>query len=177
MSKDDINNKKSKINPSMEDILQLLNNLRPVYIKDRISAIEKLKEINPDYLIDVLRDMINSHDSDMKILAAEAMTLVDFSSTLKFIIPLLNDSDSEVRWSVCYWLSEQGNETVIEPLIETLKKDNDATVRSQAAIALGASHDLRAKEALEWTLKNDHEKDFHGHSVSSVAKIALSNFE
>ena len=102
---------------------------------------------------------------------------IDTRQTLDLVLSLLDDPDSEVRWTICYWLCDDGDFRAIGPLIKILKEDNNVNVCTQAAIALGASGDSRARDVLIWAKEHDFEIDFHGHTVSHAATIALQNLD
>jgi HEAT repeat protein len=60
----------------------------------------------------------------------------------------LKDEREAVRMAAVKALGRSGDELAIEPLIEVMKKDQDAFVRAEAALALGSFKNLRAINAL-----------------------------
>lgn len=157
-----------------KEVVILLNNL---HTKDRTTALVKLKSLSRNSIIEVLSKLLKDSDSEKRVLAVDALMNIDTRESLDLVLPLLADPDSEVRWTICYWLCDDGDFRAIEPLIKTLKEDINVNVRTQAAIALGASGDPRAKDALIWAKEHDFEMDVHGHTVSHAATIALKNLE
>jgi HEAT repeat protein len=153
----------------------LYETLDQLHSKNRESALAKLKSLERNKVVEILGTTLKDSDPQRRTLAVDALMNIDLRGTLELTLPLLNDPDSEVRWTVCYWLCEDGDSRAIEPLINVLKSDSDVSVRIQAATALGASGDLRVKDALIWARDHDSEADIHGHSVKHIATIALQN--
>lgn len=156
------------------EVINLLGRLHTI---EHNTAFMKLKSLNRDSVIEVLSSILKNPDSEKRALAVEALMNIDTRQTLDLVLSLLDDPDSEVRWTICYWLCDDGDFRAIEPLIKILKEDNNVNVRTQAAIALGASGDSRARDVLIWAKEHDFGIDFHGHTVSHAATIALQNLD
>src|SRR5262249_48180509 len=105
--------------------------------------------------------------------AAQAILWIDERQGIGFVLPLLDDEDSTVRWCVCGLMHDFGDKRAVGKLIERLKTDPDPQVRVNAAWALGAIGNAAAIPALIKTMQNDHGVDQLGYSPSSSAKDAL----
>jgi HEAT repeat protein len=142
---------------------------------DRDNAIAELKSLDHTQAIHELAHLLRDPEPSQRSLAVEAMILLDAKRTLEYVLPLLMDNDPEVRWDVCYWLHEFGDQRAVEPLIRVLLNDPDVNVRTEAASVLGASRDPRAIPALMDARAHDFEKDRQGYIVSEEAKKSLRN--
>ncbi|HVO72996.1 MAG TPA: HEAT repeat domain-containing protein [Ignavibacteriaceae bacterium] len=114
-------------------------------------AEEALHEINPDWInSESVREAVPMligalKDNDFHIREAAVKLLVRMgiawrkSEPGKAVMPMfiaaLNDSDYHIRWTAVKVLGELGSESVVEPLVLSLK-DSDDSVREQAAAAL-----------------------------------------
>jgi HEAT repeat protein len=158
---------------SPDHIAKLLQDLHGIRRQDRDLAIAQLKSLDRNLLINELARLVAAPEPLLRATVVEAMILVDVEQMLEYILPRLMDNDSEVRWTVCYWLMEFGDRRAVEPLTRVLLSDPDVIVRTQAATTLGASRDVRAIPALVWARTHDFDVDLHGHSVSYAAEMAL----
>ena len=139
----------------------------------RDNAIVELKALTRSEAISGLIPLLSDPQPRQRAFAAEAMILLDARQTLEFVLPLLKDTDPDVRGTICFWLTEYGDQRAVEPLVQVLLNDPDVNVRTGAASALGASRDTRAVAALVKARDQDFEVDRQGYIVSSVAKDSL----
>lgn len=156
------------------EVDKLLKDLRS---SRRKSAIERLKSLDRAWLVKLLTKSLADPDPQKRALAVQSLILVDARETLDIVLQMLKDPDIDVRWEVCYWITDYGDSRAIEPLIKVLLEDPSPDVRSQAAIALGASHSPKAKPALIQAKDHDFEKNFHDSNVSECAADALEAIE
>jgi HEAT repeat protein len=162
------------IDETKKTALVLLDNLRHGK-GDRAILISQLRGFDQNLIADILSNLLTDANPEGRAQAVEAFAILKLKKSIESILPFLSDPDSDVRWEVAYWLKEYGNLQAVDPLIKALREDVSPNVRSEAALALGASGDNRARDTLLWAQDHDFEKDFHNQTVSEAARIALLN--
>jgi HEAT repeat protein len=162
---------------SVNDVYQLIYDLHGDRSVDRDLDTAKLRSLDRDRVIDILSGFLKSSELEDRMFSVEALILIDVHQTMELVLPMLNDPAVEVRNHVCYWLTQDGDERVVEPMIKVLLEDPSPDVRAMAASVLGASMDIRAKPALIQARDNDFAECFLGYTVSGVASSAPENFE
>lgn len=89
-----------------------------------------------DTALTPVRDLLNSDDEDHRWWAVRTLAAAPPSQAV-WLLPLLNDSASDVRQAVALGLCSHPDESAVEPLIGALS-DTDSMVSSLAGTALVA---------------------------------------
>jgi HEAT repeat protein len=131
----------------------------------------KLSEFEPDVLFAIFQEIL-SNDKTMRKVTARAMMQVDNQRAIPLLLPLLNDSDIEMRFHLCGLLSVYGSNREVEALVPILH-DPEPDVRHIAAFALGKIGDENALPALEWVVANDKGTDYEGRPIHVMASEAI----
>ena len=117
----------------------------------------------------LLVPMLAGPDPEVRCGASEAILRLDPGRGVDQVLPLLNDTDTTVRWYTSGLLHDFGDGRAVDSLIARMQEDPDPQVRGTAAYALGGIDCPKAIPALIATLRADHEWDELGHSPSSCA--------
>lgn len=139
------------------------------------SVVSKMRSLGTERIFPHLRDALTDPDPELRCQAALAIFYLDPIGGIDSILQLLDDPEIVVRWHTCGLLHDLGNQSAVEPLIQTMKTDPDPQVRNTAAYALGGIGDPHAVPALIETMDTDHELDELGHSASGCAATALDD--
>ena len=91
------------------------------------------------------------------------------------LIKSLKDKDWQIRWYAASALGEMKDAGALEPIIETLKTDDNGYVRAMAAWALGEIGDPRAVEPLIEAIE-DESHDVQKGSPLALQKITGQDF-
>jgi HEAT repeat protein len=92
------------------------------------------------------------------------------ASVVTFLLPLLEDTNSDLRQETVQLLADIRSQKAVEPLIATLSSDPSHRVRSAAVIALGRIGDKRALEPL-MAAANDPDTEVRKSVGEAVNKI------
>jgi len=83
------------------------------------------------------RLLIDDHDATVRATCAMALGYHGQADDTAYLIPLLGDESSFVRWQAARALQKLHHLDCVEPLIEVATEDQDVDVRLDAAFALG----------------------------------------
>jgi len=126
--------------------------------------------------LNTVLDQLVRHETDTEILAYTAELIVESQGEHKAerILSLLQANDWALRQHICGLLANCGDKNMSRVLLERLRFDSSADVRSTAAYALGQIGDEQAIPDLEWVIAHDFASDFQGATVSAAASAALA---
>ena len=144
---------------------------------DREWAIAELRRLGRAPLRDALARLLSADDPELRCQAALAAVLADVPDAQEFVLPLLEDVSSTVRWFTCGLLHDRGDERAVAAPVGRLKSDVDPQVRVVAADALGEIGSPAAIPALKEAAARDHEVDQLGFTPSDSAQAALAAIE
>lgn len=156
-----------------EGLVNLLTNFHSVERAERDLAITKLKAIDRESSIRLLTEMLHGTDSELKCDAAEALLRIDPDQTMEFVLPLLADADSNVRWNTCGLLHDFGDRRATSGLVTVLEGDPETDVRYIAACALGRVGDRSVIPVLRKAQVHDDGEDREGRRVRIAAGEAI----
>lgn len=105
----------------------------------------------------VYRLLIDDPDPTVRAACLRALGRHGDPSDVETIALYLNDETSFVRWEAAMALERLHHPDAVDPLIQTLRNDEDADVRLAAARALGQYPDQRVLETLVGAL---HDSDY-----------------
>jgi len=120
---------------------------------DRLKPIDAESAPKPDP--DEMLLLLESADSNHRMLAARAFCDVQDERAIPHLIRLLNDHCPLVRVSAAYGLGRNPSHDAVEPLIAQCNSDWNGYVRKGAVWALGNCRDRRALPTLIDALKTD----------------------
>jgi HEAT repeat protein len=135
--------------------------------------VTELQQLDQDQLFSLLRDLLQHPDTDISLRAVEVLLKLNAQKTQSWVLPLLKDASSTVRYGTAYQLVNYGDEHAVDALIETVLTDPDADVRSLAITALAWIGDPRAIPALEQVVHHDRGTDFQDSRLSLQTEQAI----
>jgi HEAT repeat protein len=141
----------------------------------REKAIATLMALDRKAAIRELRRLLKGRDPDLRCDAAEALLRIDANRTIDYVVPLLTDPDSAVRWSTCGLLHDFGDKRAVPLLVQVLRNDSEAEVRLMAAFALSEIGDCSALSALQQASQLDDGADGEGRRVRDIATEAIQS--
>src|SRR5262249_30992263 len=144
----------------------------PIYTGEARAAMARaLGTIDRPAVVQPLTDALGSTDAQVKTAALTALQSVSGLRDGTAVIPLGSDSDAGGRAGAATTLGMLRVGTGADALVAALKNDPSATVRKQAAWALGAAHANAgiASPALQAAAANDASP-----VVRSLAAAALT---
>ncbi|MBV9786562.1 MAG: HEAT repeat domain-containing protein [Chloroflexi bacterium] len=161
--------------PMIQTLLRLL--AEPSTEKRR-SVVQLLTELGTKEAFDHVLPYLGDNDEGMYYDVVTALLRLDVARALPIVQPLLVAGNETLRWCVCDTLSEYPSPLAVDLLVERLRHDDSAEVRTEAAFALGVTGDSRAIPALAHAAASDPAVDAHGHCVDinaarSVVRILL----
>jgi HEAT repeat protein len=121
-------------------------------------ALARVGKSHPQEVSPLLSTLL--HDEEQSVRFYTTLAIYDLGPKAKGLIPALlanlKDKDRHVRGGAAWALGRIGSneDRVVDGLVELLKNDPEAMVRSDAAYALGYIHALQAKPALEQALQD-----------------------
>ncbi|MEB3164898.1 MAG: HEAT repeat domain-containing protein [Prochlorothrix sp.] len=113
--------------------------------------VEAIPEIDPEAMLALLQ----SPDSQQRILATRAFCELQDRRAIPPLIALLQDPCPMVRVSAAYALGRNPSETAIDPLMGQLRRDWNGYVRKGVVWAMGNCGDQRCLPLLVETLQTD----------------------
>lgn len=131
----------------MQEIQEILNDLKSSNWWVRKNSIENLISYPEDKYLTVLEEWLRNNDDALLRNAAMEAYRVLGAKALNSLISLLKDIDDDVRVFAANVLGDVKDATALPALIDALK-DNNANVRVASAEALGKIGDKRAVNAL-----------------------------
>jgi HEAT repeat protein len=132
-------------------VLEAEIELDPLDNLGSIAAEEELPKPDPEAMLALLE----SPQSQQRILAARAFCELEDDRAIPHLIRLLADACPLVRVSAAYGLGRNPSADAVEPLIAQLQRDWNGYARKGAVWALGNCRDRRALEPLTDALKTD----------------------
>lgn len=164
----------SRYNPMLNQYVNsLLVELHSVDSTRRDSIVRELQKQDWETVVSILRNLLNNPDSDVRADAAEAALRIDPYQSIDIVLPLLNESDSTMRWHICGLLHDFGDKRAARVLVKILLEDSDGDVRWMAAWALGEIGDDTALSALHQAAEDDDGTDHEGRRVCDVAAESI----
>jgi|GEM_PF-3765865 len=136
-----------------------------------IIAMQSLAELNAvEYIHDVLQ-VLDHPVGFARAIAAHCCSLFGSNTAIPFLLPLLRDSDDEVRFVTVRTLGNLSAEYVVPDIIPLLK-DSSEKVRIQAVIALGALGDT-SSDVIEYLepILNDKSSEVREATIKSIELI------
>lgn len=157
------------------DAEQLRRLLRDVISRDAsISqpAIQSLREMERERLFSTLVDLLRA--GNLSVYRAFAgMLEVERARAVTTLVSLIEDANEHVRYNVCGYLGDVGDERVVEPLARRLLRDPSDEVRLLAAFSLGKLASRRALAALRHARTHDNGRDYEGRTIREAAHEAI----
>lgn len=120
---------------------------------DQLGPLEE--ESGPQYDPEQMLPLLESPDTQQRMLAARAFCEIEDDRAIPQLINLLRDLCPLVRVSAAYALGRNTDGRVIEPLIQQLGRDWNGYVRKGVVWALGNSRNEQALGSLIDALKTD----------------------
>ncbi|MBN9117850.1 MAG: HEAT repeat domain-containing protein [Planctomycetes bacterium] len=157
-------------------VVEWLERLSGLYCREadaRDRAIREMRAAGAARLFPLLRAILSDADSCLRLQACEAVLWVDPEHGAELVLPLLTDTDANVRYHACGCLHDFGDERAVGPLARVLAHDPDPALRGIAAYALGGIGSPAAIPDLLDVMASDHEFDNLGHQPSTTAATAL----
>lgn len=115
-------------------------------------------------------------DEDERARALEGTAILYGTDATEFLTRGLDDVSSVVRWVACGCLHDVGDHRAYAALCERMRHDVDPQVRGEAVAAIGRLNVLEVLPEFERIRQVDHEVDPLGHSPSSQAAEAITDF-
>ena len=163
-----------EIDPStIRQVTRLLKKMRAYESEISETAYQRLTEIDREEVIEVLTQLLDSPNSNLRCQAAETLVKLSPERGPGIILPYIESADSTFRWVICGLLSSYGTKEAVVPLINVLQSDPEADIRMLAAFALGRISDKRAVPALQRAQQHDKGTDYEGRRVADVAADAI----
>jgi HEAT repeat protein len=159
------------------EISQIIKDLHSADLGRIDLAIERLRAMDHATTIRQITRVVNYPDPENRCRAIELLLLINASETLEFVLPLLKDPIGFVRYNLLLSLYDTAcrDRRLVDPLIGILAQDEDANVRSMAALLLGKIRDEKAIPALQLAISQDFSTDYEGETVSSIAAKVLAS--
>lgn len=129
-----------------------------------------------DELYRSVEAMGDSPDPDVRGYVQDILYYLDRERAFSFLVRCLADPDANVRAGAVELLGWYG-ERITPFLIPLLQNDSSPDVRCVAAGMLGYFGTPDALPALRYAAEHDHERDFDGDPVSSIAKHAIKQIK
>ncbi len=98
---------------------------------------------------------INDSDPMVRVTAAHAITSLPGNEATTLLLPLLKDKLEFVRREAAYAIGQTQSRSAVQPLVELLATEKEASVRAAATVALGQIRDESAVPALANLLSGD----------------------
>jgi HEAT repeat protein len=136
-------------------------------------ALNELRSMNKEYLIDMLKDLLRDDDLYVRDGALRIMMDIDPTRGVDIIIPLLNDPMPEWRWYICGALADYGDARAVVPLTQVLLSDTDSDTRYMATLALEKIGNHLAIPALQHAQQFDQGTDYEGRRIDTLAAEAI----
>lgn len=119
---------------------------------------------------------LESDSSQQRMLAARLFCDVQDERAVPKLIHLLNDPCPLVRVSAAYGLGRNPSKDAVDALVHQLQTDWNGYVRKGAAWALGNCQDIRSRDPLIYSLKNDISA-VRLWAASALAQMASIGYE
>ena len=133
----------------------------------RRRAIEAVGPISSPQVQDLIREMYDSDDEEVRASAVYAMGRSGDDEWLSFIVDEMENPSPMMRYEAATAAGRLSNEDVIPDLMRLVENDIDPDVQSAAVNALGIIGGPRGEEALQRCLKHADER------VQAAAQDAL----
>lgn len=142
--------------------------------KVRASVVPRLKALEREWLLRVLRDFVKESPPELRCDAALALMKIDPNEAFAYIAPMFSDTDDNVRWWACgLFQFQQGDKRAIQQLMRVVKDDPVPEVRYAAAFVLGEMGDVSAIPVLRQVVESDKGEDYEGRLVWGAAQEAI----
>lgn len=108
--------------------------------------------------IPALAPLSKDPDAKLRSCVAEVLGRIGGPGALKVLVPLLSDSDRDVRWATLNALNPFGSSArEAVPMVMALAKDDDSVTRGVAYRTLGkiGAGNSKVVEMLRWAVRND----------------------
>lgn len=153
-------------------VLQLLRSLHSQDDNIYNTVIETLSK-DGQAIEPILLDLLQDPNVQIRCDASKAIRVINSDQAVNFLLTLLYDNDSTVRWHTCGLLYDIGDSRAVESLMQLLKSEPDGDVRYVAALALGKIGDKRALPTLQWTVDHDEGVNLQDDPVRLAAQEAI----
>lgn len=163
-------NNRTRIGPA---VLHLVKALQSRTGSEREATFREIARLGSESVKQVLVAALPILAPEFRAYSAEVLLRLNLQDSVEHVVPLLSEPDTELRYYVCGLLSNYGDKTAVQPLIDVLRNDPDADVRGIAAFALGKIGDRRAIPVLRKAQQEDDAVGSEGHRVSRIAEEAL----
>ena len=164
----------SKGSIERQQIIQIFDGLVSLTPARREATWQHLRGLDRENLFDILSGLVAS-ETKYRYVAALAGLEVDKDRGINLVLPLLTDSDTEMRFNAAGLLSAFPHDRSVESLIRVLQDEPNGTVRHIAAFALGKIGNPLALSALRRTQADDDGTDFEGHPIRQIAAEAIED--
>lgn len=141
-----------QLTPLQRRIEQQKQRLTSSEVEERRDALMKLGAMKHADASRAAIAAINDPEPMIRVTAAHAITSLPANEAAILIMPLLKDKLEFVRREAVYALGETRSRSAIQPLVEILATEKEASVRAAAVIALGEIGDESAVPALAHVL-------------------------
>jgi HEAT repeat protein len=140
---------------------------------DTHTAFEAIKSLDHEQVWKILGELVIDEDDHLGTAAIRSLVGIDAYQAVEVLLPHLTNSDSSIRWYICYVLEAFGDARSVEPLAHTALHDPDSDVRFTAVSALERTGDIRAIPALRHIQLHDRGTDYEGRRIDKMAVEAI----
>ena len=158
----------------MVNINKLIKQLSDDDPKKREEAILQLGELQDERGVESLIKVVNQDTSENRVYAITALAEIGDHRALETLIFCLMDNDENIRLAASRALGKFSSPQAISALLVSMKKDPNVSVKSRAALSLGAiGSELAVEDMLEET-KLEHPASVL-YSIESALKLIAKN--
>jgi HEAT repeat protein len=138
------------------------------YVQEKAALI--FRELKDESTVEPLTQALGDKDYGVRRKASEALIEIGEPAIAPLIKALNNDNTITREW-VIRTLGEIKNRKAINPLIQTLRKDEKSWIRERAAEALEKIGDKKAVKPLIQALKKDEDRGVRGKTAEALGNI------
>jgi HEAT repeat protein len=163
----------NEYSPLLATIAQLLTAWKTQGRQPEDPALHALQAIDRSQLLLHLQMLLIGEDLDLLDTTTWVLVTLEPYRAVDLLIPLLQSPQAALRWHICGFLGQYGDERSVLPLLHILCEDPDSDVRYTAATALEKSGDRRALPALLYVKDTDNGADYEGRTIQAAVRSAI----
>lgn len=156
-----------------DDVRKVIFRIHGFGSEEALLAREILRRLDREFVVKVAEEFLYNGEPEMRCRAAKTLCHLNPKYS-QLLLPLLQDSNKDVRQYMCDLLHDFGDDSAVVSLVQVVKSDKDVGVRVHATAALGQLGDKSVLAVLEQIRDHDKEYDFHRFSPSDVAREAIA---
>ncbi|HEX3228633.1 MAG TPA: HEAT repeat domain-containing protein, partial [Pyrinomonadaceae bacterium] len=141
-----------QLTPLQRRIQQQKQRLSSSEVEERRDALMKLGSMKHPEASRAAVAGINDSEPIVRVTAFHAITTLPANEAATLLMPFLKDKLEFVRREAVYSISETRSRSAVQPLVELLTTEKEASVRAAAVVALGQIGDESAVPALAHVL-------------------------